>query len=155
MRTLAFASLVVAAAAIGACSAIDDFNKFTFVDSGIIDTDMGGGGLPGFGQACTDTCAPGAGAPTRPLMCLKMLGSRTVPGGMCTRTCAVTAGITACDDYGVGVADCVTVEGMSVCLPHCDATLGRNCRTGYSCCATQNVVTVNGDCAPPQTDLCH
>jgi hypothetical protein len=153
MRSFAFASLVVAAAVFGACSAVDDFNKFTFVDGGGGD-DMTGGALPGFGQGCTDTCAPGASAPTRPLMCLKMIGSRTVPGGICTRTC--TAGsVISCSDYGVGVADCVTVEGMDLCLPHCDPSIGRNCRTGFSCCASNNVVTTMGDCAPSTTDLCH
>jgi hypothetical protein len=153
MRSIVFASLVAVAAVCGACTAIDDFSKFTFVDSGVVNTDMGGGNLPGFGQACTDSCAPGASAPARPLTCFTMLGSRAVPGGMCTRTCTPTA--ISCSDYGVGVADCVTVEGTAVCLPHCDASLGRECRTGFSCCASGNVVTVNGDCAPPQTDLCH
>ena len=52
-------------------------------------------------------------------------------------------------------ADCVTVENMDVCLPHCDPSLGRNCRTNYSCCANHNVVTAAGDCAPSTTDLCH
>ena len=54
MRNFAFASLVVVAAFIGACSAVDDFSKFTFIDGGAVDTDMGSG-LPGFGQACVDT----------------------------------------------------------------------------------------------------
>ena len=154
MRNVAFASLVVAAATFGACSAVDDFRKFTFVDGGGGGGDMTGAQLPNFGQACTDSCAPGPSAPSRPLMCVKMIGSRTVPGGICTRTC--TAGsVISCSDYGVGAADCVHVEGMDLCLPHCDETLGRNCRTGFSCCANQAVVTTNGDCAPSTTDLCH
>ena len=153
MRSFAFASLVVAAAVFGACSAVDDFNKFTFDDGGGGGGDMAGA-LPGFGQACTDSCAPGASAPSRPLMCAKMIGSRTVPGGICTRTC--TAGsIISCSDYGVGVADCVHVEGMDLCLPHCDPSIGRNCRTNFSCCANQAVVTMMGTCAPSTTDLCH
>ena len=113
-----------------------------------------GGALPKFGQACVDTCDPGPGASAgRALTCFNMIGSRSVPGGMCTRTC--TPGATGCIDYGVGVADCVTVEGIALCLPHCDATLGRNCRTGFGCCANGNVVTNAGDCAPSTTDLCH
>ncbi len=153
MRSFAFASLVAVAAVFGACSAVDNFTKFTFVDGGG-GGDMTGAQLPGFGQQCTDTCAPGASAPSRPLMCVKMFGSRMVPGGICTRTC--TAGsIISCSDYGTGVADCVTVEGMDLCLPHCDPSIGRNCRTNFSCCANHNVVTTMGDCAPSTTDLCH
>ncbi len=154
MRNLAFASLVVVAAAIGACSAVDDFRKFSFADGGGINTDMMGN-LPGFGQQCVDTCEPGPGAAAgRPLSCFHMFGSKTVPGGMCTRTCTA-GGAIGCIDYGVGTADCVTVEGVDVCLPHCDASLGRNCRSNYSCCANHNVVTTAGDCAPSETDLCH
>ncbi|HXU72714.1 MAG TPA: hypothetical protein VN947_25505 [Polyangia bacterium] len=153
MRSLAFASLVFIAAAAGACSAIDDFNKFTFSDGGGVNTDMGGL-LPAFGQACVDACDPGPGAVAgRALTCFHMFGSRSVPGGMCTRTC--TPGAAACIDYGVGVADCVTVEGIALCLPHCDATMARGCRSNYECCANHNVVTNAGDCAPSQTDLCH
>ena len=155
MRNVAFASLIVAAATFGACSAVDDFRKFSFADGGGGGGDMTGEQLPGFGQACTDACAPGQSAPSgHPLTCFKMIGSRTVQGGICTRTCTAGTGI-GCIDYGVGAADCVQVEGMDLCLPHCDATLGRNCRTGFSCCAAQQVVTTNGDCAPSTTDLCH
>jgi hypothetical protein len=151
MRNLAFASLVTFAALVGACTAIDDFNKFHFSDGGAVG-DMGP--FPGFGAPCVDVCDPGAGATSgRSLTCFHMLGSRSVPGGMCTRTC--TPGVAACSDYGVAAADCVTVEGIAVCLPHCDATLGRGCRTGFSCCANNNVVTNAGDCAPSTTDLCH
>lgn len=152
MRSLAFASLVLVAAALGACSAIDDFSKFKFSDGGA-DTDMGGN-LPGFGQACVDACDPGPGAALgRALTCFHNLGSQTIPGGMCTRTC--TPGVAACIDYGTGAADCVNVEGTSVCLPHCDGTVGRGCRTGFECCANGHAVTNAGDCAPSQTDLCH
>jgi hypothetical protein len=153
MRSVAFASLVVVAALIGACTAVDDFNKFSFNDGGAGDL----GKLPGFGQACTDSCEPGASAPARPLVCVHMLGSRTVPnGGICTRTCtAGGATNVSCSDYGVDTAACVTVENMDLCLPRCDPSIGRNCRTGFSCCDSHNVVTVAGECAPPQTDLCH
>jgi hypothetical protein len=154
MRNLAFASLVAVAALVGACSAIDDFNKFTFSDGGAVNTDMGGGSLPGFGQACVDVCGPGAGAAAgRALTCFHMFGGRSIPGGMCTRTC--TVGAIGCLEYGANGADCVTVEGIAVCLPHCDATIGRNCRSNFSCCANNNVVTTAGDCAPSTTDLCH
>ena len=152
MRNLAFASLVAIAAVLGACSAIDDFTKFKFSDGGEVNTDMGAANLPDFGQPCVDQCAPGAGgAAGRPLTCMHMFGSKTAPGGMCTRACTTAIG---CLEYGVNVADCVTIEGISVCLPHCDATTGRNCRSNYSCCSMGNVVTTAGDCAPSTTDLC-
>ncbi len=151
MRSLAFASLLVIAGIVGACSAVDNFNKFTFTDGGASGDMLG---LPGFGQPCTDSCAPGATA-SQPLMCFHMFGSRTIPGGICTRTCTMAAGQAACADYGLDVAACATVEGMDVCLPRCDPSLGRNCRTGFSCCANMNVVTVAGACAPTQTNLCH
>lgn len=153
MRNSAFASLVVVAAVLGACSAVDDFTKFTFTDGGGgVNTDMGGA-LPEFGQACVDACAVGPD-PTRPLMCFHMFGSRTVPGGMCTRDCIVGSAI-SCTNLGIGAADCVTVENMALCLPHCDPSLGRNCRNNYSCCANHAVVTDAGNCAPSTTDLCH
>ena len=155
MRNLAFASLVSLAALFGACSAIDDFTKFKFTDGGgDMSGDMGSANLPDFGQPCVDSCAPGAGAGSgRPLMCAHMFGSRTVPGGMCTRSC--TPGVIGCLDYGgPDVADCVTVEGTSVCLPHCDSTVGKNCRSGYSCCNNKAVVTTAGDCAPSNADIC-
>lgn len=153
MRSFAFASLVVIAAIAGACSAVDDFRKFSFTDGGV-DTDMGGP-LPGFGQACTDACDPGPGATLgRPLTCFRMIGSRTAPGGMCTRTCT-PGSIIACSDFGPGVADCVTVEGIALCLPHCGSINGKNCRTNWECCANHNAVTDSGNCAPSTTDLCH
>jgi hypothetical protein len=152
MRNFAFASLVVVAALFGACSAVDDFRKFTFTDGGSVDTDMGGV-LPEFGQPCVDTCAVGPD-PARPLMCVHSFGSRSAPGGICTRTCSVGS-VISCSNFGVGVADCVTIESMDLCLPHCDPSIGRNCRTNYSCCANHNVVTNAGDCAPSTTDLYH
>jgi hypothetical protein len=153
MRTFAFASLVVVAAVIGACSAVDDFTKFKFTDGGAVDTDMMGP-LPGFGEACVDACDPGPGATLgRPLTCFHSFGSRSVPGGMCTRSCT-PGGAISCSDFGIGAADCIVVEGIAVCLPHCDTQLGRTCRTNFSCCANHNVEN-NGDCAPSTTDLCH
>ncbi len=154
MRNVAFASMVVVAAVLGACSAVDNFNKFTFADGGGVNTDMGGP-LPGFGQACVDACEPGPGAASgRPLSCFHMFGSKSVPAGMCTRSCT-PGSVAACSDYGIGVADCVTIENIDVCLPHCDPSIGRNCRTNYSCCNNHNIVIDAGDCAPPDTDLCH
>ena len=152
MRGFAFASLIVVVVGLGACSAIDDFRKFSFSDGGV-DTDMNGN-LPGFGQACTDTCDPGPGAALgRPLTCFHTFGSRTVPGGMCTHTCTPGT-IASCSDLGVGVADCVVVEGIAVCLPRCDPSMGHNCRPNYSCCANNSVVTMMGDCAPSEADIC-
>jgi hypothetical protein len=85
-------------------------------------------------------------------MCVKMLNNVTVPGGMCTRQC-VAGTLTSCNDYPDAL--CGHVEGMDVCLQRCDPSLGRNCRTGFSCCDNQHVVTVAGLCAPTQSDLCH
>ena len=150
MRSLAFASIVVAAALLGACTAVDNFNDFHFVDGGAV-RDMTGA-PPGFGQPCTDSCAPGSVA-NRPLSCVKTLGSIPVPGGICTHSCQASLGTIGCSD--LTDASCVTVENMDVCLPHCDPSVGRNCRTNYSCCANHNVVTNAGDCAPSTTDLCH
>ena len=143
---------IVVAALIGACSAVDDFRKFTFADGGAVDTDMGSG-LPEFGQPCVDNCAVGPDT-THPLQCFHMFGGRTVPGGICTHACTVGSAA-SCIAFGIGAADCVTVENMDICLPHCDPSVGRNCRTNYSCCANHNVVTNAGDCAPSTTDLCH
>ncbi|HEX6838068.1 MAG TPA: hypothetical protein VF334_15930 [Polyangia bacterium] len=154
MRNLAFASLIIFAAVIGACSAVDDFRKFTFTDGGSVNTDMMGN-LPGFGEQCVNDCAPGPGAALgRPLSCFHMFGSQSVPGGMCTRSCT-PGSIASCSDYGVGTADCVTVEGIGVCLPRCGTIVGRTCRPMYSCCANGNTVTDQGDCAPSNTNLCH
>lgn len=147
-----FAALVAAAAIAGACSAVDDFGNFTFTDGAAGGSDLGEA-LPGFGQPCVDACAVGPDV-SRPLMCFHMFGSRTVPGGMCTRSCSV-ASAASCLTLGVEAADCVTVENMDLCLPRCNPSGGRNCRTGYSCCAQHNVVTDAGDCAPSTTDLCH
>jgi hypothetical protein len=155
MRNFAFASMIVVAGILGACSAVDDFTKFTFADGGSVNTDMGGANLPGFGQSCVDSCDPGPGATLgHSLTCFHDFGGKTVPGGMCTRTCTAGA-VGACSDLGVDAADCVTVEGIAVCLPRCNPMIGRNCRTNYSCCANHNVVTDAGDCAPSTTDVCH
>jgi hypothetical protein len=149
MRSAAFASLFLVAALIGACTAVDDFSKYKFVeDAGTDDL----GGLPSFGQACSDVCATGP-APSRPLSCFKMFGNKTVPGGMCTRSCNAVLGAVACNDYPDAV--CATVEGMDVCLPRCDPTVGRNCRNNYSCCDSMMVVAGPGACAPTTTNLCH
>lgn len=160
MRWFVFASLLSTAAILGACSAADDFGKFKFADDGgassgdLSGGDMSGGDLamssqPGFGEACTDVCAPGN--PLRPLMCYKMFGTRMVPGGECTRTCTPGSAL-SCSDYTDAV--CATVESTNICLRACDPSLGRNCRTGFSCCAGQMVVTGPGACAPTNTDYC-
>jgi hypothetical protein len=150
MRSLAFASLVFAAALAGACTAVDNFNDFKFVDGGG-SRDLGGQ-LPGFGQPCTDSCAPGP-VLSRPLSCFTQIGGKTVPGGICTRTCTASAGAVACSDYPDSL--CVTVENTDLCLPRCDPSMGRGCRTGFGCCMGGNVVTGPGACAPTQTNLCH
>jgi hypothetical protein len=148
MRALGLVAALGLAALVGACTAIDNFNHFSFVyDAGAEDMLP----EPNFGQACSDTCAQPV--PSRPLMCLHMIGSRTAQGGICTRTCTASAGAAACSDFADAV--CVTVEGMDLCLPHCDPSVGRNCRTGYACCDNHNVITTAGACAPPTTDLCH
>jgi hypothetical protein len=148
MRGLAFAFLALVT--FDGCSAVDDFSKFKFADDGG-STDMAGGALPGFGEACTNECAPGQSAPTRPLMCYTMFGSRMVPGGDCTRSCIPGLAI-SCTDYGDAV--CAHVEGMDVCLRGCNPTMGHNCRTGYDCCANMTSTTGPGACAPTGTDFC-
>ena len=154
MRNSAFASLLAVAAVVGACSAVDDFTKFTFTDAGAVDTDMGAGGLPGFGQPCTGTCAIGP-EPTHPLTCFSAFGSVTVPGGICTHTCTLP-GAAGCTGLGSGEADCVLIENTQVCLPQCNPNGGKSCRNsiGWGCCANRNVVTNTGDCAPTMSNLC-
>ncbi|MDB4968551.1 MAG: hypothetical protein JWN44_4240 [Myxococcales bacterium] len=147
MRQLACASLILAAL-FGACSAVDNFDKFKFVDDGgTTGVDMS---PPGFGDVCAGQCQ--VVNPQRPLSCFTAFGSRTIPGGMCTRTCTLGSGLLACNDYPDST--CVHVEGMDVCLPRCDPSQSRNCRTGLSCCANNNVVSNAGACAPATTDLC-
>lgn len=151
MRSLAFASVVLIAAFVGACTAIDNFNDFKFVHDGGSGGDMPSS-LPGFGQPCTDTCAPG-NVLNRPLSCFKMFGGVPVPGGICTHSCMASAGAISCSDLPDSA--CVTVENMDVCLPKCDVSAGRSCRTSFGCCANGNQVTGPGACAPTQTNLCH
>jgi hypothetical protein len=138
-------ALILCALVAGACSAVDNYNDFKFVLDGGSDMIAN---LPTFGQACTDVCAPA----TRPLSCYKMFGSKTVPGGMCTHSCTASLGNIGCAD--LNEANCVTVENMDVCLPRCDESTGRNCRSNYSCCASMMTVTGPGSCAPTMTDLC-
>lgn len=152
MRSLAFAAIVVLAAVLGACTAVDNFNDFKFVDGGVDAASDMPGQLPGFGQPCTDTCAPGT-VPNRPLSCFRTFGSVPVPGGICTHSCMASTGAISCSDLPDSA--CVTVENMDVCLPRCDLSLGKNCRNNFSCCANGNTVTGPGACAPTQTNLCH
>jgi hypothetical protein len=147
MRSLAFASLLFAAA-LGACSAVDNFDKFKFVDDGGTGGDMTGQ-PPGFGQPCTDQCQTAVAS--RPLTCLKTINGETIPGGMCTRQCSPGTAI-ACSEYPDAV--CTHIESMDLCLPRCDASLGRGCRTGLACCDNRHIVSLAGACAPPNTDLC-
>jgi hypothetical protein len=149
VRSLAFASLVCLGALVGACTAVDNFNDFHFVDGGGVGD---GGQLPGFGQACTDTCAPGPVA-NRPLSCFTQIGGKPAPGGICTHSCTASIGAITCGDLPDAV--CVTVENTDLCLPRCDLSMGRGCRKDYSCCAAGNTVTGPGACAPSQTNLCH
>ena len=153
MRGFAFASLLVLAATLGACSAVDDFRKFTFTD--------GGTGRRRHEReparlrpAVHRQLRPRRRRRARPpahLLPHVRLAHR--PGRhVHARVHAGT--VASCSDYGIGVADCVVVEGIAVCLPHCDPSIGRNCRTNYSCCANNNVVTTSGDCAPSEADLC-
>lgn len=153
MRASLFAIVLVAAGALGACSAVDNFNHFHFVYDG--GTDLAGADMtpapPSFGQACVDQCA----SPTvaRPVTCYHMFGSVTVPGGMCTHGCNASLGNIGCSD--LPDSTCVTVENMDVCLPRCDTSLGKNCRPNYACCSGGKVVTDAGNCAPMDANLCH
>lgn len=144
MRGRAFALwLLLAGGTLGACSALDDFDRFHFTDAGVAGADLG---LPGFGAACVDQCGPG-------LTCLHSLNGKTFAGGMCTHACNPTLGPVACSD--VPDAVCAGLENMGLCLPRCDPSMGRACRAGYSCCANGHEVTMMGACAPPDTNLCH
>ncbi len=151
MRGLAFAAVVAAATVLGACSAVDNFNDFKF------DKDAGTAAdltppLPGFGEPCPDgICAVGS-TPLRPLMCVTMMGSVSVPGGICTRPCTTTI-MTSCSDYQD--AACTTVENMDWCLQRCDPSMGRGCRPGFACCANGAMTMNAGECAPAMTNLCH
>lgn len=152
MRNSAIALALVAAAALAACSAIDNFNKYHFVYDGGSD-DLGDmtPALPTFGQACTDQCA--SPNPMRPLTCYHAIGSVTAPGGICTHACNATLGAISCSDLPDAV--CVTVENMDLCLVRCDPSMGKNCRVDYACCAGGKVTTMPGACAPTETNLCH
>jgi hypothetical protein len=153
MRAFFLGLVLVAAGALGACSAVDNFNRFHFVSDG--GTDLAGAdmtpALPTFGQACVDQCA--SPSPMHALTCFHMFGQISAPGGICTHSCNAQLGNLGCSD--VPDANCVTVEGMDVCLPRCDPSLGKNCRPNYGCCANGQVVTGQGSCAPTDTNLCH
>jgi hypothetical protein len=145
MRILAFASLVLLASA---CSAVDNFDRFKFVnDGGNNDFTRN---LPGFGEACTGTCD--VGNASRPLQCLTTLNGQSFPGGICTRACTLGM-LGSCSDYPDAV--CVHIENQDLCLPRCDPSLNRNCRLNYACCDAGHQVTIAGACAPPDTNLCH
>jgi hypothetical protein len=135
---LVFALLSTLAAG---CTAIDDFDRFTFGDMGP---------LPGFGEPCNGQCA--VGNVDRPLECYSKIGDRDVPGGMCTRACNILL-LTSCSDYPDAV--CVHVQGIDICLQRCNPSINVNCRTGFSCCDSMQPVNGPGACAPPETDLCH
>lgn len=170
MRGLAFVLIVAA----GACSAVDDFSRFKFDSGGAgggtaaggggggtaggggttggadlaVARDAGGNGpdlagpLPGYGAPCVDECAA-------PNSCFH-LGSKD-PNGICTRTCS-TSNSTACS--GVD-ATCVTVEGMTLCMPNCNALANKSCRSDLTCCANGKPTTLTaGQCAPADTDFC-
>ena len=158
MRGLAFASLLLAALAPGGCSAIDDFSKFKFADD--LGVGMGGdmavgaadmaaavdmtpvSGAPGFGDPCTTVCAVG-------LTCFKEFGGKApAPGGICTRSCALT------DCTGLANATCVSLNNLQVCMPRCNPSQNQSCRPSYLCCDGNSQTTGMGACSPPNTDFC-
>jgi hypothetical protein len=137
--------LISLSLALCACTAVDNFSQFKFVDASS-DHDMVN--HPKFGEACTvnDCASPTS---TLPLVCFTHFGTKAVPSGMCTRLCSL-ASLTACADVN---GECVTIENMNICLPRCRGSL-TDCRPGYACCANHMVVTGPGECAPTDTDLC-
>jgi hypothetical protein len=138
-------ALVVAAAALGgACSAVDDFTRFSFTDGGVDGGGRDGGGLPGFGEACTVACNSSV---LNPLTCVKSFGGKDAPGGICTRQCSSQL---ICHDLPNSM--CLSVEGTSYCMPICMG--GGTCRTGWDCCADRKVTSGTGACAPSTTDFC-
>jgi hypothetical protein len=147
VRSLAFASLIVIAA-LAACSAVDDFTRFKFVEDGgsRAHDDLAGSPLPGFGDSCSSACDSNL---LHPLSCFQDFNGKTAPGGICTRQCSSAA---ACADLPDAV--CVTVENIAVCLPRCDLFASKTCRSMYDCCANGKPA-VAGACAPTDTSLCH
>jgi hypothetical protein len=148
MRVLAVLVLLL-----GACSALDDFSVFK-LDGGM---NVDGGGdasapMAPFGAACEANGCMQYNA-TKAVMCEMMVntggggGAVTFAGGMCTRPCTLGV-VGACNEFGVGVADCTQINNVSFCLPHCNDTLGQSCRTGYNCCSNNNRTTGPGSCVP-------
>jgi hypothetical protein len=146
MRASVIALLLLAAGgALAGCSAVDDFHKFDFVDDGGLDQGRDlAPGLPGFGDACVDQCAPST------LSCVHTVNGLTFDGGMCTRSCNPALGAVACGDLADSF--CVDVGGMGLCLPRCDPQMGSVCRPKYACCNNGKMVTMPGVCAPPDTN---
>jgi hypothetical protein len=116
---------------VGACSAVDNFNNFTFGGSGAHPDMRGPAGTPDmgpptFGEACTPGNCAGS------LTCYTSFPNDTVPGGICSQSC--NSGLGSCAD--VPNAVCVQVSqsggGTDVCLERC--TIGQTCRSGFKCC---------------------
>lgn len=99
---------------------------------------------PEVGAACTGSCAGG-------LTCYTMTGSpgnmTPLPGGFCSKPCAGPGDCPAS-------AQCGTIEGAQICVPTCNPSMGVSCRSGYSCCANQQIVTTMGGCGPTSSNFC-
>lgn len=97
------------------------------------------------GGACAGSCAGG-------LTCYTMTGTpgnmTSLPGGFCSKPCAGPS------DCPASSAQCATIEGTQLCVPNCNPSLGVSCRSGYSCCANQQVVSGMGGCGPTSSNFC-
>jgi hypothetical protein len=151
MRRVTFIALWL----VGACSAVDNFNNFTFPGGPSGHPDMRGSAnlpdmaRPNFGEACN----PGDCANS--LTCYTNLGTDPAPGGICSHAC--NSGLGSCSDVPNGV--CIEVSttggGTSVCLERC--SLGQSCRTGFKCCMASVPGPGAGEfaCAPDGASFCH
>lgn len=140
----AAAPLVLAWVLTGACSAVDDFTVFRFVDDG---------GAPD-AQPRADLAVSMTGNPcaasgcTGGLSCFTTVGNANFPGGVCSSACSPNA--PSCPTG----SSCGQVEGTSLCLQACNPASGAGCRAGWSCCDGQRVVLGAGVCAPSSTNFC-
>jgi len=136
--------LVLACALAGACSAVDDFTAFRFVDDGGA-SDLFGVGGDLAGSVVGDPC--NVGGCSDGLTCFGAVGNASFPGGLCSRPCG---GGTSCPAR----SSCAQIDGTALCLQSCNPTVGIDCRAGWSCCDGQRVVLGPGLCAPSSSNFC-
>jgi hypothetical protein len=152
MMRASFGLVVMFAMSTG-CSAIDNFERFTFDDGGSDAGSDGGAVLSAFGDGCKANGCEQYNA-ARPTMCEQSVGNgNSFPEGMCTRVC--TPGVGACTDYvtvGAG-ALCAPLFNSNYCLLQCNVPNAEPCRKNYNCCNTTGPTSGPGVCVP--ADACH